>query len=93
MQTSHYKISGYTRVWKGDYATPDSGHHTGEVTSATLGHDGRTVSLVVAGLKPGHVYDLSVGEIGTGDNRTLWPAMGHYTLHRIPKRGVATNGQ
>jgi mono/diheme cytochrome c family protein len=84
-QTSQYKISGYTRVWKGDYATPDSGHHTGEVKSAELGDDGRRVSLVVGGLKPGHVYDVSVGEIGTGDKRNLWPAMGHYTLHRIPR--------
>ena len=84
-QTSQYKISGYTRVWKGDYATPDSGHHTGDVKSAELGDDKRRVSLVVGGVKPGHVYDVSVGEIGLGDIQTLWPATGHYTLHRIPK--------
>lgn len=83
--TSHYKISGYTRVWKGDYATPDSGHHSGEITSAAISSDGRTVSLTVGGRKPGHVYDISVGEIGTEPQRTLWPALGHYTLHRIPE--------
>jgi hypothetical protein len=84
VQTSQYKISGYTRVWKGDYATPDSGHHSGEVKSATITADGRTVSLVVAGRKPGHVYDVSVGEIGAESQRPLWPALGHYTLHRLP---------
>ena len=84
-QTSEYKISGYTHVWKGDYATPDSGHHTGDVKSAELGDNKRQVSLVVGGVKPGHVYDVSVGEIGLGDIQTLWPATGHYTLHRIPK--------
>lgn len=83
--TSHYKISGYTRVWKGDYATPDSGHHSGEITSAAISGDGRTVSLTVGGRKPGHVYDISVGEIGTEPQRTLWPSLGHYTLHRIPE--------
>ena len=82
--TGQYKLSGYTRVWKGDYATPDSGRHTGDMRAATLSQDRRTVSLVVGGLKPGHVYDVSVGEIGSGDNRSLWPAIGHYTLHRIP---------
>ena len=84
-QTSQYKISGYTRVWKGDYATPDSGRHTGEVTDVQLDDAARTVSLTVKGLKPGHVYDVAVGEIGRADQRTLWPAIGHYTLHRIPE--------
>ena len=84
-QTSHYKISGYTRVWKGDYATPDSGRHNGEVTDATLDDAARTVSLTVTGIKPGHVYDVSVGEIGSPNQRVLWPSLGHYTLHRIPR--------
>jgi len=86
-QPSRYKISGYTRVWQGDYATPDSGRHTGEVTDAKLDDAARTVSLTVRSLKPGHVYDVSVGEIGHTDQRTLWPAIGHYTLHRIPQSG------
>ena len=84
-QTSRYKISGYTRVWKGDYATPDSGRHNGDVTDAKLDDAGRTVSLTVKGLKPGHVYDVSVGEIGRTDQRVLWPSLGHYTLHRVPQ--------
>lgn len=84
VQATHYKVSGYTRVWKGDYATPDSGHHIGEVTSAVLGNDGQTVALKVAGRKTGHVYDIAVGEIGSESQRALWPAIGHYTLHRIP---------
>ncbi len=84
-QASQYKISGYTRVWKGDYATPDSGRHKGEVTDAQLDDAVRTVSLTMNGLKPGHVYEVSVGEIGRPDQRTLWPAIGHYTLHRIPE--------
>ena len=84
-QTNRFKISGYTRVWKGDYATPDSGRHTGEVTDVQLDDAARTVSLTVKGLKPGHVYDVAVGEIGRADQRTLWPAIGHYTLHRIPE--------
>lgn len=83
-QPARYKISGYTRVWKGDYATPDSGHHTAEVTSIELRNEDRIVSLTVAGRKTGHVYDVSVGEIGAESQRSLWPSIGHYTLHRIP---------
>ena len=84
VQTSQYKISGYMRAWKGDYATPDSGHHTGDVSTAALSPDGRTVSLTVGGRRTGHVYDISIGEIGQDSQRTLWPALGHFTLHRIP---------
>lgn len=84
VQTTQYKISGYTRVWKGDYATPDSGHHTGDITAAELSDDGRMVSLTVSGRKTGHVYDVSVGDIGAEAQRHLWPSIGHFTLHRIP---------
>lgn len=84
VDTSQFKIAGYTRIWKGDYATPDSGNHACEVQSASLSADERTVALIVAGRKPGHVYDISVDEIGTEPQRILWPTIGHYTLHRIP---------
>ncbi len=83
-ESDRFKISGYTRVWKGDYATPDSGNHACEVKSATLSADKRTVALIVTGRKPGYVYDVSVGEIGAESQRVLWPSLGHYTLHRIP---------
>lgn len=83
-EKSHYRISGYTRVWKGDYATPDSGNHPCEVESATLNPEGRTVSLIVSGRRTGHVYDIAVGEVGV-ESQELWPAIAHYTLLRIPE--------
>ncbi len=81
---SRYQISGYTRVWEGSYATPDTGRHVVEIDAAKLSGDGTTVSLTLSVLKPGYVYDVSISEIGTGQNRTLWPNIGHYTLHRLP---------
>lgn len=80
-QPSAYKIAGYTRVWQGDYATPDSGHHTAEVRAARLSRDGREIQLVVAGLKAGFVYDIALGEIAA---TPLWPNVAHYTLTRLP---------
>ena len=82
--TSNYTISGYTRVWKGGYATADSGRHKATVTSAALSRDGKTVRLRVDGLKPGHVYEVTCGRIGLDAKQDLWPATGHYTLHKIP---------
>lgn len=82
---SRYQISGYTRVWQGSYATPDSNRHNVEIDSITLNETGTVASLKLTGLKPGHVYDVSLGEIGTENDRTLWPNVGFYTLHKLPK--------
>ena len=84
IQPDLYRISGYTRIWKGDYATPDSGHHSCEVKSVTLSNNRRTASLIISGRRTGHVYDVSVGDIGEEPQRQLWPPIGHFTLHRIP---------
>ncbi len=80
VDTTQYKFSGYTRLWQGNYATPDSGLHTPTVTAAELSADGQTVNLTLSGLKTGHVYDVTVGDIGSGE--PLWPTVGHYTLLR-----------
>jgi len=84
-EASRYQISGYTRVWQGSYATPDSGRHSVEVQSARLNAAGTVVSLTLHGLKPGNVYDVVVGEITTESETSLWPSIGHYTLHKLPK--------
>ena len=81
VHSSAYKLSGYTRVWGGEYATPDSGRHTAEVHGAKLSADGRTVELSVSGMKAGHVYDVSVGDIAS---EALFPNLAHYTLTKIP---------
>ena len=88
----NYSLSAYTRVWKGGYATPDSGRHTVAVKSATVAADARTVRLQIGPMRSGYVYDITCGRIGTGPNPALWPATGHYTLHRIPPavRGAKT---
>jgi len=79
---SNYKLSGYTRVWGGEYATPDSGRHTAEVQAAKLSADGRTVELAASGVKAGHVYDVSVGDVAS---TPLWPNLAHYTLTKLPR--------
>jgi mono/diheme cytochrome c family protein len=84
-QPDAYRVLGYTRVWQGDYATPDSQQHSVTVESATVQADGRTVRLQLATLRPGHVYDLSIAQdIGTPEHPVTWPRIAHYTLHRLP---------
>jgi mono/diheme cytochrome c family protein len=81
---ANYTLVGYTRHWKGAYATPDSGRHTVAFESATVSNDGRRVNLVTDELREGYVYELNLGPIA-GDSTTLFPASAHYTYHRKPK--------
>lgn len=78
-----YSISGYTRVWKGSYSTPDSGRFQPSLDSVTVSPDGRTARIRTSPLKTGFVYEINC-RFKDGDT-ALWPATGHYTLHRIPR--------
>ncbi len=80
----NYDISGYTRIWKGGYATPDSSRHKLQVQSASLHKDGRTVSLKLAGRREGYVYEISLSRLASSKEAPLFPDAAHYTLHKIP---------
>jgi len=79
-----YTVSGYTRVWKGGYTTADSGRHRAKVTAARVSADGTSVTLAIEGLRAGHVYEVTCGRIA-GEEAEMWPATGHYSLHRVPR--------
>ena len=79
-----YVISGYTRKWSGNYATPDNGRHRVEIKNISVSEDARHVRLTVDRLEAQHVYDVSCSHLAT-DDQPLWPATGHYTMTRIPK--------
>ena len=80
----HYSISGYTRVWGGAYATPDSDRHRCKVLAIELSDDGKTAKLKVDSRKtPNYVYDISCREVAEPD-KPFFPGYGFFTLHRIP---------
>ena len=80
----HYSISGYTRVWGGAYATPDSDRHRCKVLAIELSDDGKTAKLKVDSRKtPNYIYDISCREVAEPD-KPLWPDYGFFTLHKIP---------
>lgn len=78
----NYSISGYTRKWGGGYATPDSGRYQPDIESVDVSADGKSARLNVAPLKTGFVFEINCRL--KVDDEALWPATGHYTLHRIP---------
>lgn len=81
--SSTYSVSGYTRKWKGSYATPDSNRHTVAISSVTV-DEGRVIKLKLAKpLRVGHVYEVTV----TAPDAQLpfFPATGHYSVNRVPQ--------
>lgn len=81
---TNYTISAYTREWQGTYATPDSNRHVVTVNQITVSADGKQVVLHADKLRTGYVYEVSCGKIGPTPSVSLWPAIGHYTLNRLP---------
>ncbi|MCA9047656.1 MAG: PQQ-dependent sugar dehydrogenase, partial [Planctomycetaceae bacterium] len=79
---AHWSVQGYTRIWGGSYATPDSGRYTLPVQSAEVVDDGRRIRLNVTGLKAGYVYDISAG--GPLAAADLWPNEAHYSMKVVP---------
>ncbi len=80
-----YSVVGYTRVWKGTYATPDSGRHTVTVRRSDVSADGLSVALHTDRLREGFVYEVICSALAGQGKAELWPDVGYYTLHRIPR--------
>lgn len=78
----NYSILGYTRIWGGSYATPDSERYQCQISELTLSEDAKTVVIRIEQLKPGFVYEISVKD--TLDSRPMWPTTAAYTLKQIP---------
>jgi hypothetical protein len=85
-RTANFKLVGYQRIWSGDYATADSGRHRLAVRKCGLSADGRTVTLTTDRPREGFVYEVSCSELAVPGREPLWPSIGYYTLHRVPKR-------
>jgi hypothetical protein len=83
-EVSQYAIAGSTRNWTSGYATPDSGQHRLGIERVELSADGRRASLVTTGRQPGHVYEFKLDGLRSATGEPLWPAVGYYTLHRVP---------
>ncbi|MBL8850172.1 MAG: hypothetical protein JNG89_10835, partial [Planctomycetaceae bacterium] len=80
---ANYALSGYTRVWEGSYATPDSDQYTPKIAAAELSPDARTVTLRVDDLRAQHVYAINCRTL-TADGAALRPSSAHYSMNRLP---------
>ncbi|MEZ6039452.1 MAG: PA14 domain-containing protein [Planctomycetaceae bacterium] len=83
-----YSVQGYTRVWGGSYATPDSEQHSCEISSVVIADDQKSIELRIEDLRQGSLYDLSIRQADEADGPetpvSFWPSEAHYFLKKKP---------
>lgn len=78
-----WSIQGYTRLWRGSYATPDAEQYTLTPNTVELSDDCSTVILAVQPLKAGFVYEIGIDQ-SAAMPESLWPAEGFYSMKVVP---------
>ena len=80
-----YRVTQWRYLPTAQYGGPKVDEETLTVRSATVSPDGRTVTLDIPGLKPGHVVHVrSPRPFTDASGQELWNTEAWYTLNRIP---------
>ena len=80
-----YAMTTYTYILQSSYGSPEVDRTTPTIESAAVSGDGRTVRLVVTGLRKGHVHDLRLEGVRSRAGSPLLHREAYYTLNRIPQ--------
>jgi hypothetical protein len=75
--SSDLTVTGYTRTWKGTYATEDSDRHALDITERQFDPTRRTLQLKSTAVKPGYVYELQLPALS---DEPLFPNTAAYTV-------------
>ncbi len=80
-----YTLQTYTYIYQASYGSPEVDHTTPIITRAHVADDRRSVRLKIEGLQAGHVHELHMPGLRSGDGAPLLHDVGYYTLNYIPK--------
>ena len=80
-----YRMKCWTYYHHSNYGCPPVDPHDLKITSAKAADDGKSVRLVVEGLKPGYVKELRVDGLRSKDGLPLLHREAYYTLNQIPE--------
>jgi cytochrome c553 len=83
-RTESYTIQSYRREPTPAYGSPDRDRRSEKVTGVDVSSDARTVTLKLAEMRPGFVYELRLRNLAPGGS-DFFPAEAHYTLVAVPK--------
>jgi hypothetical protein len=78
-------LKSFTYIYYSQYGCPEMDPRGEKVTAAKLSLDRKTVSLAVAGLKPGRVYEFRLPDVKTADGAPILHPEAYYTLNELAK--------
>lgn len=84
-KTDQYKLNTYTYIYRSDYGSPEVDPRSPAIKSATVAADSMSVRLVLGEMTVGHVHELSIGDVKSGDGESLLHPVAYYTLNYLPK--------
>jgi len=79
-----YKMPTYTYIFQSAYGSPEVDQTEATITKADVSPDGKSVRLVVDGLQEGHVHELHLDGVRSGEGLPLLHKEAYYTLNYIP---------
>ena len=84
----NYDLNTFSYIYQADYGSPEVDQTTPTVKSAKVAEDGKSVRLVVDGLKIGSIHELHVPEATLGPGRQAGGTPGR-VLHAVehPRAG------
>jgi hypothetical protein len=82
-EVANYQFQRYYYEYHRAYGSKQFDKQPVAVESATLSANGKTVSLKLAELKPGYVFQLNLGEIKTPEGTRVRSRLICYTLNRL----------
>jgi mono/diheme cytochrome c family protein len=83
-QAASYAVESYRREATPAYGGPDRDRRTEKVIAVTVAEGGRRVTLRLAELRPGFVYEFRLRNLALGKGE-FHPAEAYYTLRVVPR--------
>ena len=80
-----YSLQSFTYNYWSNYGSPEVDRRGEKVQGVKLSADRRTVSLAVAGLRRGRVYELHLEGVKSSDGDPVLHPEAYYTLNEIPQ--------
>jgi hypothetical protein len=80
-----YVMNTHTYIFQADYGSPEVDATTPTIKSAAVSGDGKSVKLVVDGMKVGSVHELHLDGVRSMSDAAVLHPVAYYTLWSIPK--------
>ncbi len=79
-----YRLPTYTYIFQSDYGSPEVDHTDATIERVVVANDNLSVRLYVKGLQEGHIHELHMDGVKSGDSLPLLHNVAYYTLNYIP---------